>query len=605
MSRFLLPKTLACTILQAMQDIRNFCIIAHIDHGKSTLADRFLELTKTVSKRDMKEQLLDTMELERERGITIKLQPVRMEYEGRILNLIDTPGHVDFSYEVSRSLQAVEGAILLVDASQGVEAQTLANLYLAMEQNLVIIPVINKIDLPAADVPKVTGELIKLLGVSEEEILLVSGKTGLGVKELLDAVAERVPPPQSTGDKTQALIFDSLYDDYRGVVAYVRIVNGAIKKGDIVHLVGSGRDTHALEVGTFKPQLNPKPELFAGEIGYIVTGFKEVGHARVGDTVTAPKNPASALPGYKEVKPMVFAGIFPESGDEYPKLRDAMEEINLQDAALQFEQEQSKALGFGYRCGFLGMLHMEILAERLKREYGLHLVVTTPSVAYEIKTTDQKTIIIHSPQELPDSSKIEEIREPWVKAEIVTPKEYVGNLMSQISERHGLFGNTEYLDESRVVLHFEIPLAGLITDFYDTLKSASSGYASMNYELKDYRKADIARLDILVAEEIVEAFSILVNRQDAYSTGKRIVSKLKDIIPKQQFVIKLQAAINAKIIAADRISALRKDVTKGLYGGDVTRKRKLLEKQKKGKKRMSSFGKVEIPPKAFLEVLKR
>jgi len=588
-----------------MQDIRNFCIIAHIDHGKSTLADRFLELTHTVSKRDMKDQMLDQMDLERERGITIKLQPVRMEYQGHILNLIDTPGHVDFSYEVSRSLQAVEGAILLVDASQGVEAQTLANLYLAIDQNLVIIPVINKIDLPAADVPKVTQELVKLLGVSEDEILLASGKTGQGVAEILDAVIKLVPAPKSTGEQTQALIFDSLYDDYRGVVAFVRIISGAIKKGDTVHFVSAKKDTHALEVGAFKPKFNPKPELSAGEIGYIVTGFKDVSHARVGDTVTQAKNKASGLPGYKEVKPMVFAGIFPESGDEYPKLRDGMAEMKLTDAALQFEQEQSKALGFGYRCGFLGMLHMEIIAERLRREHGLHLVVTTPSVAYEIKLTTEEVITIHSPQELPDPSKILEIREPWVKAEMVTPKQFVGGLMSLVQERHGLFGNTEYLDESRVVLHFEIPLAGLITDFYDTLKSASSGYASLNYEIKDYRKADIVRLDIWVAEEVVEAFSVLVGRDDAYATGKRMVTKLKDLIPRQQFMIKVQAAVGAKIIAADRIAALRKDVTKGLYGGDVTRKRKLLEKQKKGKKRMGSFGKVEIPPKAFLEVLKR
>ncbi|MBI1961140.1 MAG: elongation factor 4 [Parcubacteria group bacterium] len=588
-----------------MRDIRNFCIIAHIDHGKSTLADRFLELTHTVAERDMKDQMLDQMDLERERGITIKLQPVRMQYEGHVLNLIDTPGHVDFSYEVSRSLQAVEGAILLVDASQGVEAQTLANLYLAIDQNLAIIPVINKIDLPAARVPEVTQELVKLLGIKEDEILLASGKTGQGVKEILDEVIKRVPAPESKSDKTQGLIFDSMYDDYRGVVAYVRVVNGAIKKGDMVHFISANKDTHALEVGTFKPKFDPKPELSAGEIGYLVTGFKEVGNAAVGDTVTQAKDAASALPGYQEVRPMVFAGIFPEAGDQYPKLRDGMARMKLTDAALQFEQEQSKALGFGYRCGFLGMLHMEIIAERLKREHGLHLVVTTPSVAYEVKLQNNETITIHSPQELPDPSKILEIREPWVRAEIVTPKAYVGGLMALVQERHGLFGSTEYLDETRVVLHFEIPLSGLITDFYDTLKSASSGYASLNYELKDYRKADIVRLDILVAEEVVEAFSILVARQDAYDTGKRMVTKLKDIIPRSQFVIKLQAAVGAKIIAAERISALRKDVTKGLYGGDVTRKRKLLEKQKKGKKRMTSFGKVEIPARAFLEVLKR
>jgi GTP-binding protein LepA len=588
-----------------MNKIRNFCIIAHIDHGKSTLADRFLELTKTVSKRDMKEQLLDQMELERERGITIKLQPVRMEYKNHILNLIDTPGHVDFSYEVSRSLQAVEGALLLVDATQGVEAQTLANLYLALEQELTIIPVINKIDLPNADVPKVTQEIIKLLGVKEDEILQASGKTGEGVEQLLLEVIKKVPSPASNQKDTQALIFDSLYDDYRGVVIYTRVVNGSIKKGDSIHLIGSAKTTQALEVGVFKPEFSPKGELGEGEIGYIVTGFKEVAHARVGDTVTQSKKKAKALAGYKEVTPMVFSGIYPESGDEYPKLRDAMSEIKLTDASLQFEQEQSGALGFGYRCGFLGMLHMEIIAERLRREHNLDLVVTTPSVAYEVEDTANNSNTIHSPQELPDQSNIQEIREPWVKAEIVTPKEYMGPLMSLVQERHGIFGETEYLDESRIVVHFEMPLASVITNFYDTLKSASSGYASLNYEFLEYRKADIVRMDVLVAEELVEAFSMLIKRDDAFETGKRIVKKLKEIIPKQQFVVKLQAAIASKVIAAERLSALRKDVTKGLYGGDVTRKRKLLEKQKKGKKRMMSHGKVEIPSKAFLEVLKQ
>jgi len=599
-----------------MNNIRNFCIIAHIDHGKSTLADRFLELTNTVSKRDMKEQLLDTMDLERERGITIKLQPVRMEFriqnselreENFILNLIDTPGHVDFTYEVSRSLQAVEGAILLVDASQGIEAQTLANLYLALEQDLVIIPVINKIDLPNANVEKTRQEIVKLLGCEADEILAASGKTGQGVEDVLRAVVERVPAPLIHGEKTQALIFDSLYDDYRGVVVYVRVVSGEIKKGDIIHLIGSKKDTHALEVGTFKPAFSPKEKLLAGEIGYIVTGFKDVAQARVGDTVTHAKDKASALPGYKQVQPMVFAGIFPESGDEYPRLRDAVSEIRLTDASLSFESEHSPALGFGYRCGFLGMLHMEIIAERLRREYNLHLVITTPSVAYEIISPLKRegVLVIHSPVELPEQSKIEQIREPWVKAEVVTPKEYIGPIMSLIQQRHGTFGNTDYLDETRVVLHFEVPLAGLITDFYDKLKSVSSGYASLNYELLDFRRADIARLDILVAEEIVEAFSVLVKKEDAFEIGKQIVKKLKDIIPKQQFVIKLQAAIGGKIVAAERITAMRKDVTAKLYGGDVTRKRKLLEKQKKGKKRMMGIGKVEIPSKAFLEVLKR
>lgn len=587
-----------------MNNIRNFCIIAHIDHGKSTLADRFLEFTHTVSERDMKEQVLDTMELERERGITIKLQPVRMEYNDYVLNLIDTPGHVDFTYEVSRSLQAVEGAILLVDATQGIEAQTLSNLHLAMEQDLVIIPVINKIDLPNADKDKVRAEVVKLLGCDESDVLSASGKTGEGVEEILQTVIKKVPAPSVKTDKTQALIFDSLYDDYRGVVMYVRVVNGEIKKNDLVHLVGSKADTKALEVGVFKPSFEQKQSLSEGEIGYIVTGFKEVAQARVGDTVTLASEKASALAGYKEVQPMVFAGIYPESGDDYPKLRDAMGEIKLTDASLSFEQENSPALGFGYRCGFLGMLHMEIIAERLRREYKLDLVITTPSVAYEVVSSDGGVQTIHSPQEL-DQKNIEQIKEPWVKAEIVTPKQYLGPLMSQIQERHGTFGETEYLDDTRTVLHFEMPLSSLITDFYDKIKSVSSGYASLNYEVQDFRKADIVRLDILVAEEIVEAFSMLVNKQDAFETGKHITRKLKDLLPRQQFALKIQAAIGGKIIAAERLSAMRKDVTAKLYGGDVTRKRKLLEKQKKGKKKMMAMGKVEIPAKAFLEVLKR
>jgi len=589
-----------------MENIRNFCIIAHIDHGKSTLADRFLELTNTVPKREMRAQLLDGMDLERERGITIKLQPVKMEYQGYILNLIDTPGHVDFTYEVSRSLQAVEGAILLVDASQGVEAQTLANLYLAMEQNLTIIPVVNKIDLPNADVAKAKHELIKLLGCAEEEILTASGKTGQGVAEILDAVIKLVPAP--IGDKAkplQALIFDSKYDDYRGVVVFVRVINGQIKKGDHLYLLGVGKESHALEVGVFKPKFFSTDKLEAGEIGYIVTGFKEVAQARVGDTVTHSKQKGQALPGYRQVKPMVFAGFFPETGEEYPKLREAVSQIKLSDAALSFESEHSPALGFGFRCGFLGMLHMEIIAERLKREHEVAVVITTPSVAYQIKLADESSLTIHSPLELPDPSKTAEIREPWAKVEIVTPSQYIGPIMSLVQTKHGLFGKTEYLDESRVILHFEVPLAGLITDFYDKLKSVSSGYASLNYEILDFRAADVIKLDILVAEEIVEAFSIMVNRADAYEVGKRTVEKLKEIIPKQQFVIKLQAAIGAKIIAAERIPALRKDVTKGLYGGDVTRKMKLLKKQKEGKKKMLASGKVEIPSRAFLEVLKR
>ncbi len=577
-----------------------------------------MEITNTVAKRDMKDQLLDTMDLERERGITIKLQPVRMQYKGYILNLIDTPGHVDFSYEVSRSLQAVEGAILLVDASQGVEAQTLANLYLAVEQNLAIIPVINKIDLANANIEKCRQEMVKLLGVPGEDILLASGRTGAGVAEILEQVMAKVPPPRGANeDQLQALIFDSTYDDYRGVVVFVRVVNGVIKKGDSLYLLGVNRETHALEVGTFKPKFNPRDRLEAGEIGYIVTGFKEVAQARVGDTVTHKNNQGAPLPGYRQVKPMVFAGFFPPSGEEYPKLRDAIGQIKLSDAALSFEAEHSPALGFGYRCGFLGMLHMEIIAERLKREHGVNVVITTPSVAYEVllntpsftkeggTETRKGVLTIHSPLSLPDPSKIAEIREPWARVEIVTPTPYIGAIMSLAQSKHGLFGYTEYLDESRVILHFEVPLAGLVTDFYDKLKSVSSGYASMNYEILSFRRADVVKLDILVAEEIVEAFSIMVNRQDAYDTGKATVEKLKELIPKQQFVIKLQAALGAKIIASERISALRKDVTKGLYGGDVTRKMKLLKKQKEGKKKMLASGKVDIPSKAFLEVLKR
>ncbi len=585
--------------------IRNFCIIAHIDHGKSTFADRFLEITNTVSARDMKEQILDQMDLERERGITIKLQPVRMEYNGYILNLIDTPGHIDFAYEVSRSLQAVEGAILLVDATQGPEAQTLSNLYLAIDQNLEIIPVVNKIDLPSADPEKVKNEIIKLLGCSEEEILFASGKTGKGVEDVLKSVIKRISPPMLKSEQTQALVFDSMYDDYRGVVMYVRVFNGSVSKGDIIHLIGAKKDTHALEVGVFKPAFSPKSSLLAGEIGYIVTGFKDVSSARVGDTVTQTKQKVEPLPGYKRIKPMVFSGIFPESGEDYPNLRDAMNEINLSDSSLFFEQEQSPALGFGYRCGFLGMLHMEIIAERLRREYDLNLVITTPSVAYEVYLSDGLKKTIHSPSELPEQSKISQIKEPWVKAEIVSPKNYIGALMEQVRRRHGIFGNTEYLDQDRIVFHFDMPLSGLITDFYDKIKSASSGYASLNYEISDFRSADVVKLDILVAEEPIEAFSVLVAKEDAYEVGKRIVAKLKEIIPRHQFVIKLQAATGGKIIAAERISAMRKDVTAKLYGGDVTRKRKLLEKQKKGKKKMMSAGRVAIPPKAFLEVLKR
>lgn len=589
-----------------MNNIRNFCIIAHIDHGKSTLADRMLELTNTVDKRKMKEQVLDSMELERERGITIKLQPVRMDYDGKIFNLIDTPGHVDFNYEVSRSLAAVEGAILLVDATQGVQAQTLGNLYMALEQNLVIIPVLNKIDLPNAEVERRREELIKLIGCAPEEIIEVSAKTGQNVDKVLQAVADRVPPPKpGKQDSLQAMIFDSNYDDYKGVVAYVRIFSGQIKPGDKIKLLQTSTVSESTEVGYFRPILTKSETLSDGEIGYIVTGLKEIQNCRVGDTITLEKNPASSLPGYKEVKPMVYAGIFPKDGADYPNLRDAMDRLKLNDAALTYEPERSQALGFGFRCGLLGMLHLEILQERLRREYDLDLVVTVPSVAYRLFMTSGEEKIIKSAQEMPDPSQIDHIEEPWVKIDIITPTDYVGNIMSLVSDRRGEYKNTEYLDTERAILHYEMPLSAVIVDFYDKLKSATAGYASLNYEFFDYRPAKIIKLDILVAEEPVEALATLIPESEAYREGRRVVDLLKENLPRQQFVIKIQAAIGGKIIAAERLSALRKDVTAKLYGGDVTRKRKLLEKQKKGKKKMMQKGSVDIPTETYLKVLKR
>ncbi|MBI5621594.1 elongation factor 4 [Candidatus Falkowbacteria bacterium] len=584
--------------------IRNFCIIAHIDHGKSTLADRFLEVTETVSQREMKEQLLDTMELEQERGITIKLQPVRMDYQGYILNLIDTPGHVDFSYEVSRSLAAVEGAILLVDATQGIQAQTLANLYLALDQNLAIIPVINKIDLPAADPDKVTSEIVSLLGCRPEAVLRVSAKTGQGVPAVLTAVIQHVPGPIIDVNKTlQALIFDSNFDEYRGVVADVRLVSGEMKKGDMVHYLATGAAGEVLEVGVFKPKLTPADRLLAGEIGYIVTGLKGVSQCRVGDTVGVTGS--TALLGYKEVKPMVFAGIFCKEGNDYPELREAMEKLKLNDASLTYEPENSPALGFGFRCGFLGMLHMDIVQERLKREYDLDLIITVPSVAYQLFTTNGRQLTIKSPQELPDPSTIEQVAEPLMKVDIVCPKDYLGAVMDVAQSKRATYLNTEFLDATIAVLHYEMPLASLIIDFYDKLKSVSQGYGSLNYDFSNYRPAAVSRLDILVAGEKVEALSTIVYTDEAYPVGKKIVKELKDILPRQMFEVKLQAAIGGTIIASEKIAAMRKDVTAKLYGGDVTRKRKLLEKQKKGKRKMQSIGKVDIPPEAFMAVLKR
>ncbi len=594
-----------------MDKIRNFCIIAHIDHGKSTLADRMIEKTGTVDMRKMKSQILDKMDLERERGITIKLAPVTMDYQGYQLNLIDTPGHVDFNYEVSRSLAAVEGAVLLVDATQGIQAQTLANLYLAMEQDLVIIPVVNKIDLPAADVPKVSAEIVKLLGCKESDIVQASGKTGAGVEDILAKVISEIPAPQGDPAKPlRALIFDSNYDEYKGVVAYIRVVDGSISKNNKIKLIATDAKSEALDVGIFSPDYHPTGQLACGQIGYIITGFKTVGDCRVGDTVTIYKDDThlvEALQGYAEAKPMVYAGIFPSEGNNYALLRDGIEKLKLNDAALIYEPEQSQALGLGFRCGFLGLLHLEIFQERLRREHGLELIVTVPSVAYQIKTKGKAGIMtISSPQQLPDQSQIDSLEEPWVSLDVIVPKEYLGSVMALVQSKRGVYKNTEYIDPTRPILHYDLPMAAVLTDFYDKLKSVSSGYASINYDFIGYREADVVKMDIWVAEEIVESLSMIVYRDDAFSRGKAIVELLKDSLPKQMFVIKLQAMIGGKIIAAERISAMRKDVTAKLYGGDVSRKNKLLDKQKKGKKKMMAAGKgkVAIPSDTFVKLLK-
>jgi GTP-binding protein LepA len=586
--------------------IRNFCIIAHIDHGKSTLADRMLELTGTVQKRDMKSQLLDSMDLEREKGITIKLAPVRMSYKGFDLNLIDTPGHVDFSYEVSRSLQACEGAILVVDASQGIQAQTLANVYLALAADLTIIPVLNKIDLPAADVPRVSAEIINLLGCSEDDILKISAKTGEGVLEVLDAVIERVASPQ--GDPvspTRALIFDSYYDDYRGVILYIRAVDGTIKKGDTIEMMATNANGIALEVGSLNPVMHAETELTTGEIGYVVTNLRTTRDARVGDTVTTKRSHTdSQLPGYKLVKPFVYAGFFPVSNDDYQDLKDAIEKLSLSDSALQFEPENSPVLGFGVRIGFLGLLHMDIIRERLEREYNLDLVVTNPSTDYQVSLTAGEDLDIKSASELPDVSRVREIREPWIKGEIIVPQAYIGAVLQLIINKRGLQNNLSYIDE-RALISFEAPLANLLTDFYDQLKSVTSGYGSFNYELDTYRPEDLVRVDFYVAGQMIDALSIMAHRTESQYLGRSIVDKLKDVIPRQNFQVALQAAIGGKFIARADLSAYRKDVTTGLYGGDVTRKKKVLAKQAKGKKRMKRFGKVDIPSEAFTVMLKR
>jgi len=593
----------------AQNSIRNFVIIAHIDHGKSTLSDRILEFTNTIEKRKMKDQVLDQMDLERERGITIKLQPVRIKYKEYILNLIDTPGHIDFNYEVSRSLAAVEGAVLLVDATKGVQAQTLSNLYLAIEQGLEIIPVVNKIDLANADVPKTKKEIVHILGCKEEEILLASGKTGEGVEKILEAIIEKIPAPQGDAEKPlQALIFDSKYDSYKGVLAYVRIMNGTVKKEDELFMTENKNESTVIEVGYFKPELNASETLKAGEIGYIATGFKSVVNCRVGDTITLvkTKNDVRSLPGYKEVRPMVYASFYPIEGDDYNFMRDALDKLKLNDAAFAFEPESNKALGRGFRCGFLGLLHLEIIHERLKREFNIFPTITTPSVVYEVRLKNTNEIEnIYSASDMPDPSVIEEISEPFVKLDVITPSIYLGQVMELMITVRSIYKNTEYIDEERVLLSFEAPLMDVIINFHDNLKSATSGFASMSYELIGYRPHDLIRLDILVAGEKVEAFSRIVPREKAFSEGKATVEKLKDSIPRQNFSVALQAAVGAKIIARETIKAFRKDVIAKLYGGDVSRKKKLLEKQKKGKKKMRNIGKVNIPSEAFLAVLKK
>ncbi len=600
------------------QNIRNFCIIAHIDHGKSTLADRLIDLTHTVEKRKMKDQMLDQMDLERERGITIKLQPVQMHhtYKGveYMLNLIDTPGHVDFHYEVSRSLAAVEGAILLVDATKGVQAQTLANLYLAVEQGLEIIPVINKIDLPNAQVEKTKKEIVHILGCKEEDILLASGKTGMGVEKVLERVIERTPAPGGHEDAPlRALIFDSIYNTYKGVVAYVKVVDGTVKRDDVLHMLGTEKEGVTVEVGLFHPNLVATDILRAGDIGYIATGLKAVADCRVGDTVTWKKKErdqtvVERLPGYKEIRPAVYASMYPVDGDDYTLMRDALDKLKLNDAAFTFEPESNQALGRGFRCGFLGLLHLEIIQARLEREFNLVPTITTPSVVYEMKIRgEESNIALYSPVDLPDPASIEAMYEPYVALSIVVPSEYLGGVLQLCQSIRALYKNTEYIDEERVLLSFEAPLMDVIVNFHDDLKSASSGYASMNYEMIGYRESDVIKLDILVANEPVDAFARMVPKRDAHSEGKRVVEKLKEVLPRQNFAVALQAAIGGKVIARETIAAYRKDVTGYMYGGDFSRKKKLLEKQKKGKKKAKEMGqgRVSIPSSAFLAVLKK
>lgn len=591
-------------------NLRNFCIIAHIDHGKSTLADRMMELTGTVEKRAMKQQLLDSMELEREKGITIKLSPVRMHYQGYDLNLIDTPGHVDFSYEVSRSLEACEGAVLVVDATQGIQAQTLTNVYLAIEANLTIIPVLNKIDLPASDTAKVSAQLISLLGCEETDIIKVSAKTGQNVDRVLEAIIKRIPAPQGdSAAPTRALIFDSYYDDYRGVVLYVRLVDGQLAKGASIRMMATGAKALALEVGHLAPGMMADSALTTGQIGYIVTNLKTTREARVGDTVTVGSSePDSAkvkpLPGYREVKPFVYAGFFPTSNEYYDALKEAVEKLSLSDSVLHYTPENSPVLGFGLRLGFLGLLHMDIVRERLEREYGLELIVTNPSTSYQVKLTDGTALTIESADELPDRSKIISTAEPWIGGEIVVPVDYVGSVIQLIVKKRGLQKNISYIGE-RAVIDFEAPMANLLTDFYDQLKSLTSGYGTYNYDLIGYREGDLVRVDFYVAGELVSALSLMCHRSESAKLGREVVRKLKEVIPRQQFAVSLQAGIGGKFIAREDLSSYRKDVTVKIHTGDPDRRAKLLDKQRRGKKRMKRFGKVDIPADAFTVMLKR
>ncbi|RMF28899.1 MAG: elongation factor 4 [Bacteroidetes bacterium] len=594
-----------------MKHIRNFCVIAHIDHGKSTLSDRLLEFTKTISERDMKEQALDSMDLERERGITIKSHAVQMRYQHTdgqtyVFNLIDTPGHVDFSYEVSRSIAACEGALLLVDATQGIQAQTISNLYLALEHDLEIIPILNKIDMPSAMPDEVAEQIIELIGIEREDIILASAKTGQGVEDIMRAIVERIPPPEGDADAPlQALIFDSVFNPYRGVIAYFRIFNGRLRQGDRVRFVNTGKEYDADEIGILQLDLVPQQQLEAGNVGYIITGIKTSREIKVGDTITHVERPcAEAIQGFEDVKPMVFAGIFPIDNDDYEDLRESLEKLQLNDASLVFEPESSAALGFGFRCGFLGMLHLEIVQERLSREFGMDVITTIPNVSYKAYTKKGEEIIVRTPTDMPDPTLLDRVEEPYIRAQIITKPEFIGAIMTLCLEKRGELRNQNYLTQERVELTFDLPLAEIVFDFYDRLKSISRGYASFDYHPIEYRPSDLVKLDIKLNGEPVDALSALVHRDKAYAFGRKICKKLKELLPRQQFLIAIQAAIGAKIIARETISALRKDVTAKCYGGDITRKRKLLEKQKKGKKKMRQIGNVEVPQKAFLEVLK-